>query len=249
MRNMRKYFVNISVGVASVFLLASGSLSFPVQAQEVAKPAGLVAWWKAEGNANDSVGGHHGTLYNGATATALGKVGQAFSFDGVDDRISVPDDDAFKLTHSISIEGWIAPTAYAGPLILFRGDNRSGLDPYALQIYPDGRIGFYVTSETALEEVVSSTSVPLNTFSHVAGTLDDATGEMRVYIDGVLRGSTTTAVRALGDLDLASLFSGTGKYSLKLNPDGSFSFRPRNKRPAIYFFTYTVSDGTTTSEP
>ena len=69
---MRRYFSGIRVGVVGVggFLLASGLLCFPAQAGEAVKPEGLVAWWKAEGNANDSAGGHHGVLYNGATATA-----------------------------------------------------------------------------------------------------------------------------------------------------------------------------------
>jgi amino acid permease len=53
-----------------------------------ASPSGLVAWWKAENNANDSVGGYNGTLYGGTTFTS-GKVGQAFSFDGVDDYIEI----------------------------------------------------------------------------------------------------------------------------------------------------------------
>ena len=45
---------------------------------------GLVGYWPAEGNADDIVGGNHGTLLNGATF-APGIVGQAFRFDGLDD--------------------------------------------------------------------------------------------------------------------------------------------------------------------
>jgi hypothetical protein len=51
-------------------------------------PVGLVAWWPADGNADDSVGGHSGTLVNGTTF-AEGKIGQAFSLDGVDDTIDL----------------------------------------------------------------------------------------------------------------------------------------------------------------
>jgi hypothetical protein len=177
----------------------------------------------------------------------LGKVGQAFSFDGVNDRISVPDDEAFELTRSISVEAWIAPTAYPAEgtrlLILFRGDNRIGLDPYAFQVWPDGRIGFYVASGTALTELVSSTSVPLNTFSHVAGTLDDATGEMRVYIDGVLRGSTTTAVRALGDLDSASHPGiGIGNHGSFPNTSYNYPFAGRIDELALYNRSLTMTE-------
>jgi hypothetical protein len=45
----------------------------------------LVAWWRAEGNANDAgndATAHDGQLLFGATF-AQGRTGQAFSFDGV----------------------------------------------------------------------------------------------------------------------------------------------------------------------
>ena len=54
---------------------------------QMTAPAGLVHWWPGDGNADDIVGGNHGTLSSGA-AFAQGMVGQAFSFDGVDDRVA-----------------------------------------------------------------------------------------------------------------------------------------------------------------
>ena len=53
-----------------------------------ASQAGLVSWWRAEGTAQDSQDGNHGTLQNGATF-APGQSGQAFSFDGINDFVSV----------------------------------------------------------------------------------------------------------------------------------------------------------------
>jgi len=50
-----------------------------------AAPPNLAAWWPADGHADDLLGGHPGTLHNGATATAPGRVREAFAFDGVDD--------------------------------------------------------------------------------------------------------------------------------------------------------------------
>ena len=53
-------------------------------------PEGIVAWWPGDGNANDFVENHNGTLWNGAT-WASGIVGQAFSCDGLDDCVNVGD--------------------------------------------------------------------------------------------------------------------------------------------------------------
>jgi len=44
-------------------------------------PAGLVGWWRAEGDALDSVGGNNGVFYdNDDTGLYAGKVGTAFTF-------------------------------------------------------------------------------------------------------------------------------------------------------------------------
>src|SRR5262249_47198254 len=43
--------------------------------------AGLVSWWRGEGNTNDFAGVNNGFTYGTVTYTA-GRVGQAFSFNG-----------------------------------------------------------------------------------------------------------------------------------------------------------------------
>jgi hypothetical protein len=83
------------IGVGSYDLLRSGTncaqLHFAgltvtgrCQPQCVPPPPGLVAWWPGEGNANDILGGSNLTMQNGAAASMRGLVGNAFSFDGVD---------------------------------------------------------------------------------------------------------------------------------------------------------------------
>src|SRR5262249_5764002 len=59
-------------------------------ARAVLPPAGLVSWYRAEGNANDFAGSNNGTLMNGATLTT-GEVGQAFSLDGSNEFVEVSD--------------------------------------------------------------------------------------------------------------------------------------------------------------
>jgi len=50
---------------------------------------GLVAYYKFDGDATDSVGSNNGTVY-GATVTTSGKINQAYSFDGINDYIGLP---------------------------------------------------------------------------------------------------------------------------------------------------------------
>ena len=45
----------------------------------LAPSSSLVAWWPGDGNPNDIVGTNNGALQNGASSSAIGIVGQAFS--------------------------------------------------------------------------------------------------------------------------------------------------------------------------
>ncbi len=68
-----------------VTLMAAGHAT----AQDcVESPAGLVGWWPGDGNANDILGDNSGTPFGGISF-APGKVGDAFSFDGIDDHVKI----------------------------------------------------------------------------------------------------------------------------------------------------------------
>lgn len=72
-------------------------------------PVGLVSWWTAEGNALDSRSRNNGTLLGGTTFSA-GQNGQAFSFDGVNNFVNVPDSASLdSWTTTATFEAWINP--------------------------------------------------------------------------------------------------------------------------------------------
>lgn len=68
----------------------------------------MVSWYRAESDATDFQDGNDGTL-NGATFAA-GKVGQAFSFDGGDDRVSTNLDVQPSAMPSTTWDAWVFPT-------------------------------------------------------------------------------------------------------------------------------------------
>jgi len=71
---------------------------------------GLVAYYPFNGNVNDESGnGNNGIVY-GATLTndRLGNPNSAYSFDGINDYISVPDSYSLRSpTEAVSISAWI----------------------------------------------------------------------------------------------------------------------------------------------
>ena len=88
---MKPFSCLCKLSLCVVLILISLCVVAPFVAAQICvqPPAGLVSWWPGEGNANDIVGSNHGTLQNGATFAA-GMVGQAFSFDGIDDYVRFP---------------------------------------------------------------------------------------------------------------------------------------------------------------
>jgi len=76
----------------------------------VPPPSGLVSWWPGNGNATDVVGNNQGTLSGGASYVA-GEVGQAFSFDGVDDQASFGNTVGNFDTNDFTVEFWLKTTS------------------------------------------------------------------------------------------------------------------------------------------
>src|SRR4051812_35861611 len=69
-------------------------------------PAGLVGWWPGEGSTEDLVGTNGASLKGGATPNAPGYVGSAFSFDGTNGFVQIPDSPSLKPTN-LTIEAWV----------------------------------------------------------------------------------------------------------------------------------------------
>ena len=74
-------------------------------------PPNMVSWWPGDGNANDIQGSSNGTPLNGATFVP-GKVDQAFSFDGVDNEISITHTSAldFGPNDSFTVDACLKPS-------------------------------------------------------------------------------------------------------------------------------------------
>lgn len=154
-------------------------------------PAGIVSWWPAGGNANDAITNNHGTLYNGGTYAA-GKVGQAFNFDGNNDHVRIPNQPNLRFTNAVTFEGWVYPTntSYYRE-ILSKWDAVWGYsqESFDCSLYPGGQFYILVSptgTDSGATFVLSSNAVPVNTWTHVAGTYDGST--LKVYLNGVLDG-------------------------------------------------------------
>src|SRR5579863_1008033 len=104
----------VSAGQAGKCKIAPFSACAPL-------PSGIVDWYMADGTAGDSVGKNNGTLQNGATF-ASGEVGMAFSLNGTNQFVSLPENfipyplSGTTGTAPISVDAWFL-TAGGGVIL------------------------------------------------------------------------------------------------------------------------------------
>ncbi|MEQ1921297.1 MAG: LamG-like jellyroll fold domain-containing protein [Pyrinomonadaceae bacterium] len=167
-------------------------------------PDGMAAWYPAQNNANDTVGGNNGQAQNGATF-APGKVGQAFDLDGIDDEITAPNSPSVRFgTNNFTIDTWVnldslgdpnnpQPGQFCDPgagcdMNLVRKAVNNG-DGWSLLKQADNRFWFCLgdgCSPSAVTTVTSTTVAQTGRWYHVAAVVDNS--EIAIYVNGVKEG-------------------------------------------------------------
>jgi len=157
-----------------------------------------VAYYPFTGNANDAAGSLNGTV-NGATLTTdrFGNANSAYSFDGVDDFIGTTGT-AISQNQNWTISAWVkAGSLSQSAAILVNGNSTAtagnGYGMHVLNTDITGPGNFFYLHYPGQVLINSGfTFNNINTWHHVVITRDaNAIGKM--YFDGVLSATTTTA--------------------------------------------------------
>ena len=183
--------------IRAIYEAGSAGKIKPPPPEPIPPPAGIVGWWPGDEDASDIVGGVNGTPQNGATF-APGLVGQAFSLDGSDDFVSLPDDafDALFAGGEISIEAWMKTGGVASQ----SSDSKSGIAAawdFTAVMFESSWWLYFDFAEIGVITAVwdgvwgnrlsSATFISDDNWHHVASTYSGGTA--RIYVDGVLRAS------------------------------------------------------------
>jgi hypothetical protein len=129
-----------------------------------------------------SSNGNAGTL-TGATWTAAGKYGNALSFDGVGDKVTVADSATLDVAGDFTLSAWIYPSSLSGYKdILVKGDDSS--NNFFLETL-DNQVaaGFYQGGWR--EHVTAAANLVPNNWQHVAVVFNAAGDNIRIYVNGV----------------------------------------------------------------
>ncbi len=179
----------LNTTVAIVILGAIASLA--IGATMTISTIGLIGFWTGDGDAIDIANGNDGTL-EGATYDT-GVIGQAFSFDGFDDGVVIPEStvdlDGFS---EMTLSAWINVTGYrpdqSGALaggIITKYDSNFGVS-YSFYVRETGLLGLLINQDGGNYWRVETdiNVIELNTWTHVVGMWLGG-DDLRLYIDGV----------------------------------------------------------------
>jgi hypothetical protein len=176
------------------------------------RPAGLVSWWTAEGNAFDAVGSND-AAYTNNVSFAPGLKGLAFNFDGATTAITVPPSPSLGLSN-LTIETWIFPTDSGTPRPIFEYANSTG--GYALGFWynigaggqpsPGALFGFArdaVNPNNNFYLASTGGLLPTNRWSHVAFAFDSSGMRAVLYVNGVVVATNNFGIPVHPDTQLA----------------------------------------------
>jgi hypothetical protein len=138
-----------------------------------------------------STGCTNTTVVTDTTAAPAG----ALHFDGNDDYVEVPHTASLSPAN-VTLECWVKPgrSGILSGLVTKEPTGASSQIGYGFRQRPDNKFWFVIGREGSGVFAASTTLLVPGTWYHLAGTFDGS--KVRLYVNGVLEGTTTTA---LGD--------------------------------------------------
>jgi len=152
------------------------------------------------GGANDvcdvSGNGNDGASTGGPVWTA-GKNGSGLRFDGVDDYVDIPDSASVASFTAASVDLWFKPTANPASAagMYFESTTTSGFTRFGIFHQANGTVtGLMRDTNTGSSfSANSTTTLTLNRWYHLELTVDSATDNLILYVNGIAEGTNSTA--------------------------------------------------------
>lgn len=163
------------------------AITFTVAQPPMSGPVAAYGFEDGGSDADDDSGNGHDGDIEGADWTSQGKYGDALSFNGSSDWVTIDSSPLLNLITGMTLEAWVYPTTATGvhDILIKEGASAEIYNLYARnwQGLPEVNTAIDGTNRTA-----NGTALAVNTWTHVAGTFDG--NILRLYINGTQVDST-----------------------------------------------------------
>ena len=157
---------------------------------------GLYAVYKAENNANDSLGTYNGTAIGGLTYAA-GKSGNAFNFNGTNAYVDLGNNIFNSFTSDFSVSMWFNVNTVSGNQTLFSTlsyNSGNGIgNGWFITLRSNALVFEIYTNSGSSSALSSGNIINTSTWYNVIITRKGATGS-KVYINGSLISSNSSTL-------------------------------------------------------
>jgi hypothetical protein len=153
--------------------------------------AGLFAHYQMNGDVNDISGNANNAAINGGatyTTDRFGTANKAMNFDGVDDYLSVANNNTLSGFNEVTISAWVSHNQGASlGAIIAKWYQQTGQDTYELAM-SNTTLGAW-NNNNAVTGIFISNNLVVNAWYHIVYT-HDSSGD-KLYINGYLAASNT----------------------------------------------------------
>jgi Concanavalin A-like lectin/glucanases superfamily len=214
----RKYFIVLLIALYTAF--ACSSL---LNASDDS-----IAYWKLNEGTGTTVSDKSSNSNDGTIYGAVW-IENELDFDGVDDYVSIPDDNSLDVTDEITILVWVKPysftdNSYGGIIHKGYSGDPAQATAYGLCVnYSTDQPRFFLsTADGYGQSLIGNSSLLIDKWQHIAVTYKS--GDARIYRNGFLDASTTSITGAIS----------TSTNSLTIGKRSSFYFDGQMGEMAIY---------------
>lgn len=167
----------------------------------------LAAHYKFDGDAEDSSGNNYDGTIGGAPTYTDGHVGQAMSFDGVNDHVTLPEGIDSR---DITVAAWVYWNGGSSNQQIFDFGNDTSEYMFLTPENSGGSLRFAISDDGVTQEVTASELVS-NQWVHVTVTLNGDTATL--YVDGAAVASNTSVTINPSDFNPTNNYIGTSQFT------------------------------------
>jgi hypothetical protein len=155
-------------------------------------PTDLAAWYKLDGNANDSSGnGYNGTPSNITYTT--GQFGQAASFNGTNSGITISDTADLRLTGDYTISLWLNVSSMGTIQRPINKDDANDFSAgYAFVVETNGDLSWVHNDGSTNQIWATGVSLSANTWYNITCVYSDSLNLRTIYLNGVSQNTRAT---------------------------------------------------------
>jgi hypothetical protein len=171
----------------------NGVKNFELASTGLFSDANLVAYWKFEGNSNDSKGSNNGTDTSVTYGTAYGKFNQGALYNGTTSKTNIGSVVSGSTARTVS--AWVYPTTTSGGRCWYASGTNAANAAFA--VLTNGSIANDVYIYLNTQDYKTGAVLTQNVWNHVVVTYDGgslSTSTLHAYVNGVEQSLTKVGV-------------------------------------------------------